>query len=76
MKKVSSRGIVSRFKDADGGRFAILTPMLQLKRRPTGQTMGEYALILAAVAVVAYVGYQVLGNDISDMMTSLGSTTL
>ena len=33
-----------------------------------GQTMTEYALILAAVAVVVFVTYQVMGNDISALV--------
>jgi len=38
--------------------------------------MAEYALILAAVAVVAYAGFQVLGGDINAMMSSLGDSNL
>jgi Flp pilus assembly pilin Flp len=34
-----------------------------------GQTMAEYALILAAVAVVVFVTYQVMGQDIIHMIT-------
>jgi len=33
-----------------------------------GQTMTEYALILAAVAVVVYVGYQTMGTDIGSLL--------
>ena len=33
-----------------------------------GQTMTEYALILAAVAVVVYVGYQTMGSDIGSLL--------
>ena len=33
-----------------------------------GQTMTEYALILAAVAVVVYVGYQTMGTDIGTLL--------
>ena len=33
-----------------------------------GQTMTEYALILAAVAVVVFVGYQTMGTDISNLL--------
>lgn len=36
-----------------------------------GQTMTEYALILAAVAIVAYVTYQVMGQDIGSMVTKI-----
>ena len=38
-----------------------------------GQTMTEYALILAAVAVVVYAGYQVMGTDITSLLTSVDS---
>ena len=33
-----------------------------------GQTMTEYALILAAVAVVVFVTYEVMGQDISALV--------
>jgi Flp pilus assembly pilin Flp len=36
-----------------------------------GQTMTEYALILAAVAIVAYVTYQVMGQDIGSMVNTV-----
>jgi Flp pilus assembly pilin Flp len=38
-----------------------------------GQTMAEYALILAAVAVVVYAGYQIMGTTITTMLTSVDS---
>ncbi|MHB8381874.1 MAG: Flp family type IVb pilin [Candidatus Binataceae bacterium] len=36
-----------------------------------GQTMTEYALILSAVAVVVFVGYQTMGTHITTMLTGL-----
>jgi Flp pilus assembly pilin Flp len=36
-----------------------------------GQTMTEYALILAAVAVVVYVGYQTMGTDITALLVKV-----
>ena len=33
-----------------------------------GQTMTEYALILAAVAVVVFAGYQTMGSTISTLI--------
>jgi Flp pilus assembly pilin Flp len=33
-----------------------------------GQTMAEYALILAAVAVLVYAGYQTMGPNISSLL--------
>ena len=38
-----------------------------------GQTMTEYALILAAVAVVVFITYEVMGQDISKMVNSVDS---
>jgi len=39
-----------------------------LARLSEGQTMTEYALILAAVAVVVFVTYEVLGQDINGLV--------
>lgn len=36
-----------------------------------GQTMTEYALILAAVAIVVYATYQVMGNDIGSLVNKI-----
>lgn len=36
-----------------------------------GQTMTEYALILSAVAVVVFVGYQTMGTTIGTLLTSV-----
>lgn len=36
-----------------------------------GQTMTEYALILAAVAIVVYATYQVMGNDIGCLVNKI-----
>ena len=44
----------------------------RLKISNKGQTMGEYALILAAVAVVAFAGFKVLGLDVNAMASSIG----
>jgi Flp pilus assembly pilin Flp len=41
-----------------------------------GQTMTEYALILAAVAIVAYVTYQVMGQDIGSMVSKINTARL
>ena len=38
-----------------------------------GQTMTEYALILAAVAVVVYGAYQVMGNSIASLASGVDS---
>jgi Flp pilus assembly pilin Flp len=36
-----------------------------------GQTMTEYALILSAVAVVVFLGYQTMGGDIQALLTAI-----
>ena len=43
------------------------------KNLSKGQTMTEYALILAAIAVVVYITYQVLGQDINTLVTAIDS---
>jgi Flp pilus assembly pilin Flp len=44
------------------------------RKSSEGQTMTEYALILAAVAIVAYVTYQVMGQDIGSMVNKIDSS--
>jgi Flp pilus assembly pilin Flp len=36
-----------------------------------GQTMAEYALILAAVAVVVFAGYQTMGTTITTLLVTV-----
>ena len=55
--------------------FGAIAKVLRLGRGSSGQTMAEYALILAAVALVAYAGFQVLGGDINAMLSSLGTSS-
>ena len=42
-------------------------------RNTRGQTMMEYALILAAIAVVVYGTYRVLGNNIGSLASGIDS---
>lgn len=50
---------------------------LQLRERARalskGQTMTEYALILAAVAIVVFVTYQTMGNDIGSLVNTVNT---
>jgi len=41
---------------------------LKLRDGYRGQTMTEYALILSAIAVIAFAGYQAVGGDISRVL--------
>jgi Flp pilus assembly pilin Flp len=36
-----------------------------------GQTMAEYALLLASVAIVVYAGYSTMGKTITTMLSSV-----
>jgi Flp pilus assembly pilin Flp len=45
---------------------------LSARAWPKGQTMTEYALILSAVAVVVYIGYQTMGGDITSLLSAVG----
>ena len=38
-----------------------------------GQTMTEYALILSAVAVVVFIGYETMGTDIKGLLNAIDS---
>jgi Flp pilus assembly pilin Flp len=44
------------------------------KRLSKGQTMTEYALILAAVAIVVFVTYEVMGQDIGSLVSKIDSS--
>jgi len=44
---------------------------IKLNEYRRGQTMTEYALILSAVAVVVFIGYQTMGSTISALLLSV-----
>jgi len=44
---------------------------VKVREYQQGQTMAEYALILAAVAVVVFVGYQTMGTTITTLLSSV-----
>ncbi len=43
------------------------------KRLSKGQTMTEYALIMAAVAIVVFVTYQMMGQDIGSLVNKVNT---
>jgi len=45
--------------------------MVKAREWRKGQTMTEYALILAAVAIVVFVTYEVMGQDIGSMVNKI-----
>jgi Flp pilus assembly pilin Flp len=60
-------------KNGNGGTRMNLIRKLYVKANELarGQTMTEYALILAAVAVVVYAGYQTMGTTINALLTTV-----
>ena len=55
--------------------MGFLTRMfLKARELRKGQTMTEYALILAAVAIVVFVTYQVMGQDIGSMVNKIDTS--
>lgn len=42
-------------------------------RLKEGQTMTEYAFILAAIAVVVFISYEVMGQDLSSLVSRVDS---
>ena len=44
---------------------------VKAREYPRGQTMAEYALILAAVAVVVFIGYQLMGTTITTLLSTI-----
>ncbi len=50
---------------------ALTKMFVKVREYQRGQTMTEYALILAAVAVIVYVGYQSMGTTISSVLGSV-----
>jgi Flp pilus assembly pilin Flp len=58
--------------------MAVLTTLFlktreRISRRAKGQTMTEYALILAAVAIVVFITYEVMGQDIGKLVNNVDS---
>lgn len=52
---------------------AITRMFVKVREYQRGQTMAEYALILAAVAVVVFAGYQLLGTNIQSALNKVDS---
>jgi len=45
--------------------------LVKIREYQRGQTMAEYALILAAVAVVVFAGYQTMGTTITSLLSTV-----
>jgi Flp pilus assembly pilin Flp len=45
-----------------------------MARKPRGMSTTEYGLILAAIAIVAYGSYLLLGSSVSSLVSGVDST--
>ena len=45
----------------------------KLRKMLRGQTMTEYALMMAAVAILVFVTYQVMGRDIGSLVNKVNT---
>ena len=57
--------------EEDTGMDKIMGLFVKVREYQRGQTMTEYALILSAVAVVVFVGYQTMGTTIGSLLTTV-----
>jgi len=57
--------------EEDTGMDKIMGLFVKVREYQRGQTMTEYALILSAVAVVVFVGYQAMGTTITALLTNV-----
>jgi Flp pilus assembly pilin Flp len=70
--KTGTRPITAKKKnEEDTGMDKITGMFVKVREYHRGQTMTEYALILSAVAVVVFVGYQAMGTAIGTLLTSV-----
>jgi pilus assembly protein Flp/PilA len=51
----------------------LISRLRALKRNTEGQDLLEYALLVALIALVAYVGVEATGNSVSDVFNSISS---
>jgi Flp pilus assembly pilin Flp len=51
----------------------IIGMFVKVREYQKGQTMAEYALIMAAVAVVVFIGYQTMGTTITTLLSTVDS---
>jgi Flp pilus assembly pilin Flp len=51
----------------------ITRKFVRLREAMRGQTMAEYAFIVSAIAVVVFVSYQVMGQDLNGLVNRLGA---
>jgi len=49
----------------------IFTRIVETRRSQRGQTMTEYVLIIAAIAVAGYIAYQGLETEINGIITKV-----
>ena len=58
-------------REKEKGMHRITKFIVRAREFNRGQTMAEYGLIMAAVAVVVFVGYQTMGTTITTLLTTV-----
>ncbi len=61
-------------KGAPGTRMTQLLGRIHPSRRDDGQGLAEYALILALIAIIAIIALIFLGNQVSTILSTVGSS--
>jgi Flp pilus assembly pilin Flp len=59
------------FRLKDGPVTSASRIFIRLRESLRGQTMTEYAFVLAAVAIAVYATYQIFGQDVSSLVNKV-----
>jgi Flp pilus assembly pilin Flp len=73
LQNVLRRTTHATFNQGEKQMDLIARIFVRLRESKRGQTMAEYAFIVSAVAVVVFVSYQVMGQDLNGLVNRLGS---
>jgi len=68
---LAPRGVMNSVKGGGNSMTSIYTWLQSLTRNEEGQTMAEYGIILAVVALVAIAGFIVLGTGLDGFINGV-----
>ena len=75
MGTMANFGQQNRLKEDTGQWTRSAGMFVKVREYQRGQTMAEYALIMAAVAVVVFIGYQTMGTTITTLLSTVDSSS-
>jgi Flp pilus assembly pilin Flp len=67
------RGLILLEKGDSAQMTAIKHLLTRVRLSPRGQTMTEYVMIVSAIAVVVYAGYQTFGTTLNTEVTTINT---